>query len=69
MGYKLVSVINISKRRWNVIGIGEDVLSQCKGWSFQNFPLDANNKTNNPRIVKVSMSMSGQAKIGWQEAF
>ena len=29
--------------------IGRGVLSQCKGWSFQNFPWDAN--------VKVSVSM------------
>ena len=39
--------------------IGRGVLSQCKGWSFQNFPWDANYKTNEPRIVKFSMSMFG----------
>ena len=49
--------IDISARRWSVIGRG--VLSQCKGWNFQNFPWDANYKTNDPRIVKVSMSMFG----------
>ena len=31
--------------------IGRGVLSQCKGWSFQNLPWDAN--------VKVSVSMFG----------
>ena len=35
------------------------VLSQCKGWSFQNFPWDANYKANDPRIVKVSTSVLG----------
>ena len=39
--------------------IGRCVLSQCRGWSFQNFPRDAYYKTNDPRIVKFSMSMSG----------
>ena len=39
--------------------IGRGVLSQCKGWSFQNFPCDANYKANDPGIVKVSMSMFG----------
>ena len=39
--------------------IGRDVLSQCKGWNFQNFPWDANYKTNDPRIVNFSMSMFG----------
>ena len=33
------------------------VLSQCRGWSFQNFPWDAYYKTNDPRIVKFSLSM------------
>ena len=39
--------------------IGRGVLSQCRGWSFQNFPWDAYYKTNDPRIVKFSMSMFG----------
>ena len=39
--------------------IGRGVLSQCKGCSFQNFPWDANYKMNEPRIVKVFMSMFG----------
>ena len=39
--------------------IGRGVLSQCRGWSFQNFPWDANYKTNDPGIVKFSMSMFG----------
>ena len=38
---------------------GRGVLSQCRGWSFQNFPWDAYYKTNDPRIVKFSMSMFG----------
>ena len=39
--------------------IGRGILSQCEGWSFQNFPCDANYKTNDQRIVKVSMTMFG----------
>ena len=40
-------------------GLGGGVLSQCKGWSFQNFPSDAQYETNDLRIVKVSMSLLG----------
>ena len=39
--------------------IWRGVLSQCKGWSFQNFPWDAHYKMNDPRLVKFSMSMFG----------
>ena len=39
--------------------IARGVLSQCRGWSFQYFPWDAHYKTNDPRIVKFSMSMFG----------
>ena len=54
--------IDISERRLSVIGRG--VLSQCKGWNFQNFPWDASYETNDPRIVKFSMSMFG-AGTNW----
>ena len=33
--------------------------SQCRSWSIQNFPWGAHYKTNDPRIVKFSMSMFG----------
>ena len=39
--------------------IGRGVLSQRNGCSFQNFPWVAHYKTNDPRIVKFSMSMFG----------
>ena len=37
--------------------IRRGVLSQCNDCNFQNFPWDANYKTNDPRIVNDSMSM------------
>ena len=48
--------------------IGTGVLSQCKGWNFQNFPWDANYMMKDSRIVNVSMSMFGVGN-GWREAF
>ena len=39
--------------------IGRGVLSQCKAWSFENFPWDARYETNDPRMVKFSMSLFG----------
>ena len=44
--------------------IGRGVLSQCEGWNFQNFTWDASYETNDPRIVKFSMSMFG-AGTNW----